>query len=104
LAKVIDYFSQHDIAPDHMSSYAGLDYTDGLFHLVVDKFIACVIVVDSPSSPLAVSNAAAVAITGIGCIPNIDPFLCELIGGLAIVYFFSFYLHPIAEDMDTVNR
>jgi hypothetical protein len=90
-----------------MSSDAGLDYADGLPHLVflaaempVDNCTACVMVATSAFSPLSVPLAAAIIITGIGRIPNINPFLGELIGGLAMAYLRAFYLHPIVADMD----
>jgi hypothetical protein len=52
------------------------------------------------SSPLSIPPAAAVIITEIGRIPHINPFLGELIEGLAMAYLRSFYLHPIAGDLD----
>jgi hypothetical protein len=92
------------IVPDHMSSDAGLDYADGFPHLVFSasemSVENCVMVVTSAFSPLSLSPAAAVIITGIGRIPYINPFLGELIGSLAMAYLGSFYLHPIAGDMD----
>jgi hypothetical protein len=107
LAEVTSYFSQHGIVPDHRSSDAGLDYADGLPHLVfsasempVDNCTTCVMVATSAFSPLSIPPAATVIITKIGRIPHIDPFLGELIGGLAMAYLRSFYLHPIARDMD----
>jgi hypothetical protein len=107
LAEVTSYFSQHGIVLNHMSSDAGPDYADGLPHLVflasempVDNCTACVMVATSCFSPLCVPPAVAVIITGIGCIPHINPFLGELIGGLAMAYLRSFYLHPIAGDID----
>jgi hypothetical protein len=88
-----------------MSLNAGLDYADGLPHLVfsaaemsVDNCTACVMVATSAFSPLYVPPAAA--ITGIGHIPIINPFLGELIGGLAMAYLHAFYIHPITADMD----
>jgi hypothetical protein len=107
LAEVTSYFSRHGIVSDHMSSDAGLDYADGLSHLVfsasemqVDNCTACVMVATSAFSPLSVLPATAVIITAIGRIPHINPFLGKLIGGLAIAYLRSFYLHPIAGDLD----
>jgi hypothetical protein len=90
-----------------MSSDVGLDYADGLPHRVfttnemaVDNCTACFMVATSAFFPLYVSPAVAVIITGIGRIPNIIPFLGELIGGLAMAYLRAYYLHPIAADMD----
>jgi hypothetical protein len=107
LAEVNSYFSHHGIVPDDMSSDAGLDYADGLPHLVflaseipVNNCTACVVVATSAFSPLSVPPATAVIITGIGRILRINPFLGKLIGGLAMAYLRSFYLHPIAGDMD----
>jgi hypothetical protein len=87
MAEVYEYFREHGITPDHMSSDAGLDYADGLPHLVfsaakmpVDNCTACVMVATSAFSPLSVPPAAAIMITGIGRIFNINPFLGELIG------------------------
>jgi hypothetical protein len=107
LAEVTFYFPQHGIVPDHMLLDAGLDNADGLSHLVfwvsempVDNCTACVMVATSAFSPLSVPPATAVIITGIGCIPHINPFLGKLIGGLAMAYLRSFYLHPITGDMD----
>jgi hypothetical protein len=58
LAKVFKYFQQHGITPDHMSADAGLDYADGLPHLVftaaempVNNCTACVMVATSAFSP-----------------------------------------------------
>jgi hypothetical protein len=104
LTEVTSYFSQHDIVSDHMSSDAGLDYADGLPHLVfsaseipVDNCTACVMVATFDFFPLSIPP---VIITGICRIPHINPFLGELIWGLAMTYLRSFYLHPIAGDMD----
>jgi hypothetical protein len=90
-----------------MSSDAGLDYADGLPHLVfsaaempVDNCTVCVMMATSAFSPLSVCPAVAIIITGIGRIFNINMFLGELIGGLAMAYLRAFYLHPIAADMD----
>jgi hypothetical protein len=64
LDEVISYFAQHDIVPDHMSS--GLDYADGLPHLVfsviempVDNCTACVMVATSAFSPLSILSQLA---------------------------------------------
>jgi hypothetical protein len=104
LAKVIEYFERHDIIPDHMSSDAGLDYADGLPHLVftsnempVDNYIVCAMLATSAFSPMFVPPATAVIITGIGRIPDTNPFLGKLIGGLVMAYLHSYYLHPIAD-------
>jgi hypothetical protein len=90
-----------------MPSDVGHNYTDGLSFLVfssskmpVDNCTACVMVATSAFSPLSVSPAAAVIITGLGHNPNINSFLGKLIGGLAMAYLRAYYLHPIAADMD----
>jgi hypothetical protein len=52
--------------------------------------------------PLSVPPAAAVIIIGIGRIPNINPFLGKLIGGLA--YLRAYYLHTADMDCESVTR
>jgi hypothetical protein len=76
LAEVTSYFSHYGIVPNHISSDAGLDYADGLPHLVflASEMYTCVMVATSAFFPLSIPPAAAVIIIGIDRIPHINPF------------------------------
>jgi hypothetical protein len=95
------------IIPSHMFSDAGFSQTGGLSSSVftmsqpeVSNCTACFMVACDKFDPGNSPPAAAIVIEGIERIKLLNPFLAELIEGIAMSYIRSSFPNPISADMD----
>jgi hypothetical protein len=107
LAPVRNFLVEAGITPSHMSSDAGFSHTGGLPSSVftlsqpeVSNCTACFVVACDKFDPGNSPPAAAIIIKGIERIKLLNPFLGELIGGIAVSYLRSSFPNPITADMD----
>jgi hypothetical protein len=107
LQDVVSYLEENNVVSTHMSSDAGLDHFTGppsSVFLVGPKLAgrssACVIVADATFSPLKPPPAVAIVIEGLERIPQLNSFISELIGGLAMSFVRGRYDFPILANMD----
>jgi hypothetical protein len=107
LAPVRNFLVEAGITPLHMSSDAGFSLTGGLPSSVftlsqpkVSNCTACFVVACDKLDPGNSPPATAIIIEGIERIKLLNPFLGELIGGIAMSYIRSSFPNPIIADMD----